>query len=106
MAYKNARNVLPCELVREIQKHVDGELIYIPSKSNKTGWGIRSGAKQKYTERNRVICEQYKSGTSIEELAGRYYLSEDSIKKIVYGSQKAKRIHKKKAHITAKRTKC
>ena len=85
MAYKNARDTLPCELIEEIQKYIDGDLLYIPTKSDKTEWGIRSGAKQKYAERNHAIREQYKSSVSIEELARLYFLSTDSIKKIVYG---------------------
>lgn len=87
MAYKNAKDILPCELVREIQKYIDGDLIYIPTKSNKVEWGIRNGAKQKYAERNREIREEYKNQASIEELAKRYFLSTDSIKKIVYGEK-------------------
>ncbi len=87
MAYKNARDILPCELIREIQKYIDGDLLYIPTKSDKTEWGIRSGARQKYAERNDEIREQYKNRTSVEELAKRYFLSIDSIKKIVYGTQ-------------------
>ena len=52
MSYKNAKDVLPDELIREIQKYIDGDLLYIPTKSEKTEWGIRSGARQKYAERN------------------------------------------------------
>ena len=91
MAYKNARDILPCELIEEIQKFIDGELLYIPTKSDKTEWGIRSGAKQKYAERNHAIREQYHSSVSIEELARLYFLSTDSIKKIVYGSDVPRR---------------
>jgi len=86
MAYKNAREVLPHELIREIQKYIDGDLIYIPTKQTKGEWGMRSGAKQKYAQRNFEIREQYRNSTSIEELASRYFLSVDSIKKIVYGA--------------------
>ena len=89
MAYKNARDILPCELIEEIQKYIDGELLYIPTKSDKTEWGIRSGAKQKYAERNHAIREQYRKSVSIEELARQYFLSTDSIRKIVYGSSVA-----------------
>ncbi len=86
MAYKNARDILPCELIEEIQKYIDGDLVYIPTKSDKTGWGLRSGAKQKYAERNHAIREQYHRDVSVEELARLYFLSIDSIKKIVYGA--------------------
>lgn len=85
MAYKNAKDVLPCELLFEIQKYIDGDLIYIPTKSDKTEWGARSGARQKYAERNDEIRRQYRDKASVEELALRYFLSPDSIRKIVYG---------------------
>lgn len=85
MAYKNAKDILPCELIEEIQKYIDGDLLYIPTKSDKTEWGIRSGARQKYAERNDAIREQYRNSASVEELAKLYFLSTDSIKKIVYG---------------------
>ena len=91
MAYKNARDILPRALIEEIQKYIDGDLLYIPTKSDKTEWGIRSGAKQKYAERNHAIREQYRSSVSIEELARLYFLSTDSIKKIVYGSDVPRR---------------
>ena len=90
MAYKNARDILPYELIEELQKYVDGELLYIPTKSDKTEWGKRSGARQKYAERNDAIRRQYNSSVSIEELARQYFLSCDSIKKIVYGGAGAK----------------
>ena len=32
MSYVNAEDVLPKTLIEEIQKHVDGQLIYIPRK--------------------------------------------------------------------------
>ena len=67
MSYKNAKDVLPDELIREIQKYIDGDLLYIPTKSVKTEWGIRSGARQKYAERNHEIRERYKESASIEE---------------------------------------
>ena len=85
MSYKNAKDVLPDELIREIQKYIDGDLLYIPTKSEKTEWGIRSGARQKYAERHHEIRESYKERASIEELARLYFLSPDSIRKIVCG---------------------
>ena len=86
MAYKNAKEILPCALVEEIQKYIDGDLLYIPTKSDKTEWGIRSGARQKYAERTHATREPYRRSVSVEELAKRYFLSTDSIKKIVYGA--------------------
>jgi len=88
MAYKNARDVLPPQLIKEIQKYIDGDLIYIPASLVKSEWGKKNGARQKYAERNFAICEQYRSGVSAAELANRYFLSVDSIKKIVYGTSR------------------
>ena len=84
MAYKNANCVLPESLLKEIQKYVDGELIYIPSKSaHKTEWGCRSGAREQYRERNESIRALYREKHSFEEIAGMFFLSVDSIRKIV-----------------------
>ena len=39
MGYKNGKDVLPCELLQELQKYVQGELIYIPKEDNvRAGW--------------------------------------------------------------------
>ncbi len=86
MAYKNARDVLPPQLIKEIQKYINGDLIYVPAEKDKSEWGVKNGAKQKYAERNFAIRRQFRSGTSARELASKYFLSVDSIKKIVYGT--------------------
>lgn len=39
MKYINAADVLPGELVAEISKYVNGELLYIPSLKDKQQWG-------------------------------------------------------------------
>ena len=38
MKYKNASHVLPDELLKEIQKYVEGEAIYIPKQEEKKRW--------------------------------------------------------------------
>ena len=35
MKYKNAKDIFPENLLRQIQKYVSGELIYIPSDTQK-----------------------------------------------------------------------
>ena len=41
MSYVNADDVLPKDLIEEIQKYVDGQLIYIPRKDeNSLSWGM------------------------------------------------------------------
>ena len=44
MSYVNANEVLPDDLVQEIQKYLDGQLLYISRKqSNAFSWGEKSG---------------------------------------------------------------
>ena len=83
MKYKNASHILPDELLKEIQKYVTGEAIYIPEPGKKK-WGEGSGARQFYQERNRKIRSDYEAGTTIEEKKKKYNLSPESIKRIVY----------------------
>lgn len=85
MKYVKAEEVFPHELLMEIQKHVQGELIYIPKhEGNKKKWGERSGNRVFLDQRNTQICEKYTKGYSMDELAKEYYLSVYSIKRIVY----------------------
>ena len=85
MAYLNAKNVLPTALVREIQKYIDGDTIYIPSsdESERTSWGQRNGSRQRYNERNAQIVEMHESAVPVEEIAEAFYLTCDSVRKII-----------------------
>lgn len=84
MDYKNASQVLPDELLKEIQRYVSGEAIYIPSIEQKKKWGEDSGARAYYRQRNEKIRKSYKEGCSVELLAEEYMLTVDSIRKIVF----------------------
>lgn len=43
MAYKNGKEVLPASLLREIQKYIQGELIYVPTKEEvRKRWGEKT----------------------------------------------------------------
>ncbi|HBI73148.1 MAG TPA: hypothetical protein DDY59_08170 [Lachnospiraceae bacterium] len=84
MDYKKGSEVLPAHLLKEIQKYVDGSLVYIPKKSGRAGWGSLSGARQVIDKRNQRILYLFLQGASIQELAEEFHLGEDTIKKIVY----------------------
>ncbi len=84
MNYKKGTEVLPVRLLKEIQEYVEGSLLYIPKKSSKTGWGCLSGARHTIDERNHLIICLYQQGETIAELAHKFHLGEDTIKKIVY----------------------
>ena len=88
MKYINAQKVLPEKLILEIQKYVQGETLYIPKPEHDyQKWGTSSGSRQRLDHRNVAIRDAFTQGTRIEQLAQEYYLSVETIKKIVY-SQK------------------
>ena len=88
MKYENANNVLPPDLIRQVQKYAAGKLLYIPQKEEPVAWGSLSGARQKLQKRNQRIYDEYKSGKGMGELSEEYFLSVDSIRKIIYGANK------------------
>jgi Mor family transcriptional regulator len=85
LRYVNAKEVLPPDVLSEVQKHTCGVLIYIPKKDcEKAGWGQINGTRALVSMRNRCIIEAYRGGTPIFELMDQYCLSEASIRKIIY----------------------
>ncbi|WP_232696013.1 CD3324 family protein [Brevibacillus daliensis] len=85
MKYVNATTILPEKLLIEIQKHVQGEAIYIPKpKTAHEKWGTRSGSRKLLDDRNTRIKKAFKDGKTLKQLAEEYFLSIETIKKIVY----------------------
>lgn len=86
MKYRNAGEVFPDELLKEIQKYSSGELIYVPqSNEHRKDWGSESGARTYYRERNSEIRRKYyQEGKRIGALAEEYGLSTDTIRRILY----------------------
>ncbi len=85
MQYKNGKEVFPPSLLKEVQKHLQGELVYIPKKNNqRAGWGEMNGSRQLLAQRNKEIYLLYKDGLSFEELEQKFNLSIESIRKIIY----------------------
>ncbi|OPX42122.1 Mor transcription activator family protein [Ruminiclostridium hungatei] len=84
MKYIKAQDVLPEEIIELIQEYVDGEFMYIPRKNGgHKAWGEASGTRESLLERNRKIYRDYRSGTSVPDLTKLYYLSEQSIRRII-----------------------
>ena len=84
MKYRNASEILPDKLLREIQKYTSGEALYIPQVNERQKWGEGSGSRRYYEERNAKICEKHEAGASMEELADTFSLSVETIRKILY----------------------
>ncbi len=89
MTYINATKVLPEKLIEEIQKYIQGETLYIPKQEKEyQKWGSSSGGRQMLDRRNAAIKNSFADGQSIQQLANEYFLSPETIKKIVYSHNK------------------
>ncbi|MEK3981437.1 CD3324 family protein [Psychrobacillus sp. FSL K6-2836] len=88
MKYVNAESIFPVELLNEIQKYVNGEMVYVPiTKESRKKWGENSGSKIYLNDRNHEIRQLFLDGIKIDQLSDRFFLSRDSIKKIVYSKK-------------------
>lgn len=89
MHYKNANEVIPQHLLTEIQKYVQGETIYIPKPTQtRKKWGSKTGSRASIDKRNLQIRQSFSNGEKIDQLADTYFLSVETIKKIVYRKRK------------------
>ena len=84
MKYKNASDVLPDSLLKEVQKYAAGETLYFPKDKERQKWGEKTGARTFFQERNAKIRQNYLEKMSIEHLADEYCLSIETIRKIVF----------------------
>jgi hypothetical protein len=85
MKYRNASEILPDELLKELQKYAPGELLYVPSDKGRKQWGEHSGAKTYYSQRNEEIRDKFfRIKAAIPDLCDEYGLSEDTIRNICY----------------------
>lgn len=82
--YVNAKEVLPDTLLREIQKHISGQFIYVPEPGLRARWGTRTGTRDLIDARNRKILERRHEGASLVDLSREFHLSRDTIRRIVY----------------------
>ena len=87
MNYRNAQDIFPENLLKQIQRYVSGETIYIPAKNDKKAWGESSGYRAYLAKRNQSMKKDFAEGLTIEQLSEKYCLSFDSVKHIVYTKQ-------------------
>ena len=84
MKYRNAAERLPAQLLLELQRHVPGELLYVPAKQRQP-WGEGTGARSLYSRRNAEIRGQYYGGQAdIPALCEAHCLSDETVRKIIY----------------------
>lgn len=84
MKYVNAAEILPEQLLKELQNYINGDVLYVPKASPKKAWGADSGSRDFFKERNNEIRKLYKDGGSIDFLMEKYGLAYSTIKKIIY----------------------
>jgi len=84
MSYLNGKELLPENLIKEIQKYVDGGYIYIPVRNeSRKVWGETKGSKDLTDKRNYEIYNKYKSGNSVLIIANEFFLSPKTVYKII-----------------------
>ena len=84
MSYIKAEEILPEELIRQIQEYADGVYIYIPRKpGTRHAWGQETDYKAELKIRNDHIRSDYAAGTNVIALSRKYHLSEKSIRRIL-----------------------
>lgn len=84
MDYIRAVEILPQELIEQLQQYADGAVIYIPKKKEeKKAWGARTTTKTELAKRNAKIYTDFLAGKAIKELSEEHFLTEKSIQRII-----------------------
>ena len=87
MKYQNANNVLPQELLEQIQEYVQGEYLYIPIRSKRSVETV-TAYKTELEKRDAQIYRKYLEGIGRKRLSEIYHLSESSIRRIIINQRK------------------
>lgn len=84
MGYTNATEVLPKNLLRAVQRYIDGECVYIPRRDDRRkAWGEQTQTRADIAARNRDIRHGRDRGMTVQELANMFYLSPKTIYRIL-----------------------
>lgn len=91
MRYVRAQDVLPAELLSELQRYVDGAYLYVPRRQeNRLRWGDRTQSKTETAARNRDIYRRFQNGEEVSALAAAYFLTEKTIRRILLEERKSR----------------
>jgi len=84
MSYIKAFEILPIEIIEQVQKYIDGEIIYIPKREGqKKSWGENTDTKRVLSIRNASIYADYHYGMTTRQISEKYFLTEKSIQRII-----------------------
>ena len=80
-SYANARDILPGEVLRMLQAHFEGGLLWVPPQE------ARRGKTRDHQARDEEIQAQKDRGVATKALAQKYGLSEERIRQIARHSK-------------------
>ena len=84
MRYLKAEDILPAELLAEVQKYADGIYLYIPRRSDhRQSWGNSTRYREELRQRDESIRLLSRKGESAEALSERFHLSVKTIQRIL-----------------------
>lgn len=84
MKYRNAKDILPLELVEALQDYIQGSYLYIPKRENESSkCEKQTSYKIELEKRDRHIYTKYLEGWDNQKIAIIYHLSESSIRRII-----------------------
>ena len=84
MRYLKAEDVLPAQLLAQVQEYADGVYLYIPRRADhRQRWGNSTRYREELKKRNESIRHLRREGLNAEELAERFHLSVKTIQRIL-----------------------
>ena len=84
MRYQKAEEVLPAELLAEVQKYADGVYLYIPRRADhRQSWGDSTRYREELRQRDESIRLLHREGLGTRELAERFHLSVKTIQRVL-----------------------
>lgn len=84
MRYQKAEDVLPAELLAQVQKYADGVYLYIPRRpDHRQSWGNSTRYREELRQRNESIQYLHREGLDAEGLADRFHLTVKTIQRIL-----------------------
>ena len=84
MRYLKAEDVLPAELLVQVQRYADGVYLYIPRRADhRQNWGSSTRYREEPQQRNESIRLLHREGLDAQELAERFHLSVKTIQRVL-----------------------
>ena len=84
MRYLNAEEILPAELLEQVQRYADGVYLYIPRRADhRQNCGSSTRYREELQQRNESIRLLHREGLDTEELAERFHLSVKTIQRVL-----------------------